>query len=366
MLISTHHSGTPRPLNRFRYLLERIQKNLYIVQKRHMDIVKHTGGPIAFLSDLLLYIQDPGVLKKDMLDVQTGIVQEELDSIVRVFDIVESGVRHKTDTFIKGHTKEIYIPTTGILGTKVTALDDWSVWKNIQPIKLVAHNSNELKLYWYDQIVFTKDKPTYAVFAIDIEALLLKYFVYLREMELSLDNTELHSFINFEIMPFMYVDLVDIWVQRMLSNISDTEEPSKFITGDLNFSSVFTNAMEELTEFYKDLIRGQYRIGDLLKTKLFLDNRSLLDIVYLQEEVFCTSLDLRHSGYGLLKMADLLNLVTNVLLKTRERGLETATIRKLQYDARSLSRSSWDSHMKEPSMIMEVSSIITKIEALSL
>lgn len=366
MLISTHHTGTPRPLKHFQYLLDRIQKNLDIVQIRHMGMVKHTGGPIAFLSDLLLYIQNPGVLKKDMLDVQTNIVQEELESIVRVFDTVESGVKPKTNTFIKGHTKEVYIPTTGILGTQVTALDDWSVWKNIQPIKLVAHNSNELKLYWYHQIVFDKDQPTYAVFAIDVEALLLKYFIYLREMELQLDNMEIHSFINFEIMPFLYADLVDIWIQRTLSTLSDTEEPPKFITGDLNMSSSFTRGMEELTEFYRDLLRGQYRIGDLLRTKIFLNKKSLIDMIYLQEEVFCTSLDLRHSGYGILKMADLLNLVTNVLLGTRERGLETATIRKLQYDTRLLSRSSWARHMKDQPMIMEVSSLIEKIESLSI
>lgn len=366
MLISTHLSGTPRPMKKFEYFLDRVQKQLDIVTRRYYDMSFHTGGPIAFLSDLLYQIDDPGVLKRDMLDVHINTILEELPSINRIFDAAESGVRAKTNMFIKGSTQEIFIPTTGVLGNRATVLDDWSTWKNIQPIKLVAHDSNELKLFWYHQITFDMDQPSYAVFAIDTEALLVKYLVYLREFDYPLDNNEIHNFINFEVIPFLYRDMVDIWVTKVLVTLSNEEEVLDLRSDDLHAESAYKSAIEEMSEFYRDLIRGKFRIADLLLTPFFLEERSLKDMVVDHEEIYSASTDRRHMGYGILKMANIINLMSNALDDTRDRGLETAAIRKLQYDARLVQRSNWSSHIRNELIVGEVDNVLTGIDELSL
>ena len=353
-------------MRKLNYFLNTIQTQLDIVKQRYTGMEFHTGGPIQFITQLLGQVNDPGVLKKDMLDVHIETILEDLPSITRLFDSTESGVSSKTNTFIKGSTEEILIPTTGILGNEVTALNGWSAWKKIQPIKLVAHDSDELKLYWYHQIRFDLDQPSFAVFAIDTEALLLKYIVYLREHQISLQNANIHEFINHHVIPFFYDDLIDIWVNRVLVNISDEREIRDLRSDDLHAASAFRDAVHEVSDFYADLIRGKFRISDLLLTKFYLNDRSMSDLVNQYEELYSSGMSRRHIGYSLLKMADLSNIVVNALNDTRERGLDTAAIRKLQYDAKLLNRTKWQSHVKSDVIVSEVEGLLVNIDSLSL
>jgi hypothetical protein len=357
MLISTHLAGTARPLPRVAQLNAAIERHLEIVKLRYMDMEFHTGGPIAFMTHLLMQILDPGVLKRDMLDVHVGTVMEMIPQVARIFDTVESGVKHKRNTFIKGKTKEIYISTMGVVGNQVTVLDDWTAWKKIQPVKLVASDTKELKLYWYHQPKFTLSKPHYAVFAIDVEALLLKYILYLRQHDIGLENPNIHEFINREIIPFFYEDLAEIWMSQLLRTISNGDTP-EMLSSDLFASSRFTGAVEETRTFYDKLIRGNYRVGDFFKTGFFLKGRSLVDRVHLLEKVYGTNMSVRHRGYSLLKMADPTHILINALSDTREQGLETSMIRKLQYDMRLLSRSGWANHVKDHTAVATIAGLL--------
>lgn len=367
MLISTHLIGTPRPMIKLNYFIKTIKKQLDIVKLRYNGVEFHTGGPIEFVAKLLGQIDDPGVLRKDMLDVHIDSIMDDVPSIIRLFDSTESGVKPFRNTFIKSKTtEEIFIPTTGILGNTATALDGWSIWKDVQPIKLVSHDSDELKLYWFHQIKFNLSEPTFAVFAIDVEALLLKYIVYLREHNISLNNANIHEFINRHVIPFFYDDLIDIWVSRVLLNISDGREVPDLRSDDLHAASAFRDAVEEVSEYYKDLVRGKYRIADLLLTKFYMNGRSMVDLVDQYEEIYSSSMSRRHVGYSLLKMADITNIVTNALTDSRERGLDTATIRKLQYDVKILNRSNWQSHIRVDAIVTEVEGMLVNVDTLIL
>ena len=135
MFISPVTKGTERPLPKFKILSNVIDTYLDIVKKRYMNDTSYSsGGPIPFLSSLLGMIDDPAVLKKDMLDVFSDYIFELELSAMQKFDTVR-GVPTKRNTFFKGKdTEEIFIPTHGVVGNKATVLDPWSVWKDVVSI----------------------------------------------------------------------------------------------------------------------------------------------------------------------------------------------------------------------------------------
>lgn len=366
MLISTNLPGTPRPLRKLNQLLGYITKNVGIVKTRYQELEFHTGGPIEFVVNLLTQIDDESVLTRDMLDVHLDTIVGEVETISAIFDIAYSGGKPKTNCFLQGSSKEIFIPTTGILGDEVTVLDDWNKWKNIQPIKLISHDSDELKIYWYNQISFDLEQPTYAVFAIDVEALLVKYYIYLRHNGISLSNPDVHKFVQEEVVPFFYDDLVDIWITRTFLKVSDESYREKLISDDISAQRAYLETIAELRTFYANFSKGTYRIGDILHTKVYPNGRNMIDQVELFEERYSSGVERRHVGFTLLKMANIVNIVVNALNDTKNRGLETGVIRKLQYDVRLLSRTNWQSHVKEPLIIDEVDSMVAGVDTLAI
>lgn len=349
MIINSSLNGTERPVLRLNQLHTMIDKHIQISSIRYLDTEHFTGGPIEFLVDLLKWLKNDDILYRDMLDVYDRYIEDDIPILVSKFDIVGRRAKPKRNNFFKGvETEEILIPTYGILGTEATVLDTWKVWKHVAPIKILDHDSTELKVYWQHQIKFDIQKPSYAIIGIDVGALLVKYIVYLRENGYTFlhDNMQIHQFINREIIPFFYRDLVDIWMNKWLKALTfSIPEEFEFVSKDFQIRSLFDTAHTELTEVYDKYIRGNYRIGDLLRTKFYLNGRSILDMFEIYEDIYSCELDRRYLGYELVKLRDILGFVCCALNDTRDRGLETSIIRKILYQARMYSMSAWESHV---------------------
>lgn len=373
MLITTNLRGTARPIVKLPQLHLLIQKHMDIAKARYFDTEHFTGGPLEFIIDLLKWVKDDAVLHKDMLDVLINYVSDNVIILNHKFDTITSGVKPKRNCFFKGLTEEILIPTSGILGSQATALDTWEVWKNVQPIKIVDHDSPELRVYWSHQINFLKHKPTYAVISVDVEALLMKYFVYLREAGYTYlhDNQDIHVFVNEEIIPFFYRDLVDIWMCKVLKSLTGTtsldlvSEDFELVSVDFKIDSMYKSTLDELTEFYKDFLRGKYRIGDLLRTKFFLDNRSLFNLISAYETEYANDVSRRYIGYTLTKMADVFGFIMCALNDTRDRGLETMLIRRILYQARLYNQAAWETHVKNKVIRERALKLLLEMDALS-
>lgn len=367
MLVTTNLKGTGRPVVKLNQLHLLIQKHMNIAMSRYFDIERFTGGPLELIINLLQWVKDDAVLHKDMLDVQLNYIDPDIPILNEKFDSISSGVKPKYNCFFKGKTEEILIPTSGILGDQATALDDWSVWKDVQPIKIIDHDSPELMVYWMHQIDFKKVKPTYAVIAIDVEALLMKYIIWMREngYEYLHDNREIHQFVNLEVIPFFYKDLVDIWFNKLLNGLTeDTEEEFELISEDFKITSMYNSVYSELSEIYADYIRGQYRLGDLIRTKFYLDQRSILDIMQTYEDTYANDVSRRYIGYTLTKLADILGFVVKALNDTRDRGLETMLIRRIAYQARLFSTAPWRAHVKNKVIIERSNDLLLRMAAL--
>ncbi len=361
MLISARQIGSPKRVLRFDKFMDGVSTRLDYSRTRFRNTEILTNKAIQFFTGLLTHIFDEGMLKKDMLDVYLNELVFMVPSVSGTFDNTQTGIVIPGNLFIQGDVEEILIPTSGLIGTAATVLDSWDVWKNIKPVKLVACDSRELMTKWLDVAVYTKDKPSYAVFTIDTAALLIKYLVYLRTFEIGLSNPNISTFIRQHIIYDLYDDFIEVWTHKLLLDVSNDTVPAEVGTSSIINQSQYKMAVAEVQELYYDFVRGQFRLATFLNTK-FYSGRSITDMVYMYENTYATPSSNRYIGYQLLKMADTCNLVVNSLLKSRDRGLESAAIVKMVKDARMLNRSSWRSHVRVPKVITEVEALCANIE----
>lgn len=365
MLISSRQFGSPRRVLRFDKFMGTVatRTDYSKMRFRHADI--KTGKSIQFFTSLLNRIFDDGMLKRDMLDIYLNELVFMLPSVSNMFDSTQSGIKIPKNLIIAGDTEEVFIPTSGLIGTEVTVLDSWDSWKKVQPVKLVACDSNELITKWVDTVRYSEDPPTYAVFAIDTAALLVKYLVYLRHFDMPLDNPDICKFIREHVLYQIFDDFADVWTHRLLLDASKDGIPEDLVTNGVLSNSMYKVAAAEVQELYYDFVRGHFRLGAFMNTQ-FYRGRSISDMVYLYENTYATIGSNRYVGYQLLKLSSISNLVVNGLIQSRDRGLESAAIRKLVEDSRMLHRSNWKSHVREDHIITTVSELYSNIESMGI
>ena len=363
MFISSRQYGASRRVPKLDRFMLTIYNQVQYAKIRFDQVETKSSPYIKFFTKLLTTVNDEYTLKGDMLDVYMEILSPEVPTVIRMFDMVQSKHGAAKGIFIK-NTKEIFIPTSGVLGTLATALDDWSVWKNIFPVKLVYMDSTELMVNWYDTISFKKDPPTFAVYAIDVEAMLVKYYVYLREHGIGLDNPDIHLFIRSHLYKGLYEDFIDVWMNKLLLHTSRDEIMDFNTTASLG-TSEYNDAAYEVKELFDDYVRGQFRLGSFLNTK-FYGNRSITDMFYTQENIYVTPPNNRYLGFQLLKIADQICMITNALIASRDRGLESASIRKIVEDIRFITRSDWSHHINDLSIRAEIDSLLTHVSLLGM
>lgn len=362
MLVSTNMVGTPRPIIGYNRFLSNVKRRILKATLQYTDVEFLTSESINFVTSLLTTIHTPSALTDDMFDVYMDTILDASPTVKRKFDIVMAGKATKTNTFIKGNTtEEIYIPTKGIVGKLANIADGWDVWKDIAPIKLVAVDSQELTLEWYHQITYTKDIPTYAVFAIDVNALLTKYIIYLRHNGIGLENPKIYEFINREIIPFMYYDVLETWISNFILDTINGINLDKKVTIDIISDSDYKTAIDDVNDLYDRLIRGNLKIGDFFKT-YFYDGKSILNMITTYDSIYDEPNSRRYFGYTLLKMADITDMFVNIIKNTKKRGLLTTYIRKLKFDYTILSRSRWETHMPNQTVIARVRKTLDNIK----
>lgn len=152
-------------------------------------------------------------------------IKSQLDDI---FDRIARG-RGYRNIFIKsgGKTEEFILPIEDINTLVNLPLDseEWEIWRKIRPVRLWDHDSEEFTVNVInDQLHFTRGfEPTSAIILIDVVALILKYFVWLKKERINEPREELATNIPQQLFLHKYVmcdliwDNANIWLLNQLN-----------------------------------------------------------------------------------------------------------------------------------------------------
>jgi hypothetical protein len=364
MITHDFFRGTPRPVLRFDKMVSSFKRQILKAKLQSARADFRSSNAISFLRHVLQNIQTVEVLQLDIHEVYLKIVLPRVDSISRIFDTAQSGSLVKTNTFISGNTKEMLVPSSGLIGREVQIRDSWDVWKDVAPIKIVSLDSDELCTEWYHQIKFKNDAPTYSVFAIDTAALLMKYYVFLRKNGLQLDNDRIIEFINTHVIHFFYDDLLDIWITKFIMGVFSNNPIDKSLSHDVFSDSEFLAATKELQDLQSKFIYGSLRFGDVLSSG-FYDGRSIKDVIDTYSVSYKFDATRKYRGYQLLSVIDFIDLFGILISDPRHVNLETTATRYMQKLYREINRENWASHIRDGSVIARIDTTMKRFEHLT-
>jgi hypothetical protein len=362
MFIYNNTVGTPRYLPFLTKFLGSVYTRLYMYRDRLNRSDIGSSPALEFIKSLITDLAEPRMLTGDMFDVYMEDILSEASRASKKFDSVLSGANIKTNVFLQGNAREYLVPTNGIIGSKVTVLDGWDKWSDVQVIRMVACNSMELNLDSYkSQLVYLKDKPSYAVIVIDTAALMVKYLVYLRHHKLGFYNFQQDEFIVKYVLSDLYTDMVDVWTANWMLDLLDGKTLDTNLLSPIVGVSEFLNAEAELLQLLDKYLNGSIKLGDILKTKLFVD-KSIDDMFYLYDVVHANIPSNRYIGMQLIKISKLASLVMALLARNSYRKADTRLVRRIVVDLDILSRKNWETHIRDRRMIQDVQALLLRAD----
>lgn len=367
ILLPSNINGTARSTPKHDKLMEVLSERLDYSISKLSNAKFHGTPPVKFLKALLLNVHEDKFLTGDLFDLYADEILPMVGQLEMLFDFVRLKRTLPLNYFTEKGTTEYLIPTSGIVGSRVTVFDDWSEWKlYTNPVKLVSHDSSELNLK-SDQPVMTfeDDQPTYVAICIDVAALLLKYIIFTREHGYDFGTDSLPElFITNIILPDMYYDRLQLWSMKYLSNVfNDTTED--VIVNGLNVKSLINNASTELLKFKDGIERGKIRVGDLLETGL-IGYDSAVDLFDAHSSEYNVPYDHKYIAAEVIKILSTGEFYLTIMEAVQNKQLYSNWIKSLLYDIRTVERSSWESHIPDAGTKAIVTMFINTLKLLTI
>lgn len=364
---SIYPKASPRILNYWPRLKDSVYGNADLNKRRYMLTEQYATKAITFVRSLIDRISEPYFLTTDdEFDLYNKYVLPESLVIARQIDPL-SGATFDKNRFVSGNeTKELILPTFGLIPSAITIYSDWDDWEEIAPIRILNHDSKELNLAFHNgQIDFKKDQPTFAVFAVDVPALLWKYIKYIKENDYSFESVDRDAFISKHIIPFFYDQLVDIWLLKIVRECyidPTTNETDLFITNNYaTNSSIIKSGVREMNHIIDMLGVNVVSLGAFLSTEI-LDDKSLLDCIDIYGTQYTISNSRRYLGYEILKSYNLIDLLFQSVKAQAGRNIVTNIVRKMEFEYKSIRRSSWQSHIRDTEITKQINFLFREIE----
>lgn len=367
MIDLTTINGTPRMIQKFDKFIDSVTERMGVYVDRVLKSDEASSPPLKFIKAMLVMsLDEPNFLTDELFDVYTEDILSIAASTSGIFDSTKSGTVTRKNIFIKGDTREYMIPTSGIIGSKVTIFDGWDEWKDIQPICLVACNSNELNVdQRSSQLVYVTDKPSSATFTIDTAALLMKYLVYLRHHKISYTNEIMDQFVLNHVLKYLYTDMIDVWISRLLLGVLDNEDVVQYPISSQLSTSEYASAIGDVRELVDRYAKGKIELGDFINT-FWYDGFSLVEVYNKYRNTYYTYSSNRYIGATLLKSSTITAILLELLQITISRKKNTQLIKRIIVSVSILGRSKWKKHVKDPRMQDEIELLILRANTLGL
>lgn len=331
----------------WRRVIDSIHRQLDLSKNRYLLSDQRSTPSMQFVR-IVLDSFDYSILgDKDIFDDYYQYILPESTMIGKKFYPLVNTPR--INRFCDKPIHEIMLPTNGLVGSKLSPLDNWNRWEPVRPMRLVAHDSMEFSLP-EDQLYFRfkKDKPIYMVFCIDIAALILKFIKFVQNSGMGYDAIDRDVFVRDHILSYIYDDIADCWLMNFLAACMENDDDvfDKLLEMSKYNQYVGISSLNLAYNDIRDLIN---RINDkkitlsaILDTELFQDTK-LSDVMNLHEKNMVVGTDNRSIGFELIKSSVLLNILVNIIELQPE--LTTKIRRQFGLEYGIIRRSGWKSHI---------------------
>ena len=151
------------------------------------------------------------------------------------------GYRHLFFKQTEPYTEEFLLPvsdTDAVLKLPMSS-EKWADWQMVRPLRIWDHDSLEFTTnIIHDQVNFSFDTPSYAVELLDVVALAMKYYIWLKDQRFKEPADELADQAPQQLFLHKYVmcdtiwDLGDIWLLKQLNRLFDYQDDSELTAFD--------------------------------------------------------------------------------------------------------------------------------------
>ena len=270
-------------------------------------ILKTYGSSLGYLSPGIMTISqvlDVGMAdqlaadNRDAMSMYLDSITINAQTAKTIFDPAYVG-QIKSQEFVKGQgcTEYIFPVTSTTPMTSYPIGKPWEQWKAFRALRLVEIDTNELSyLSYLDRIQFHTDPPSYAIFTLDVEGLLLQRVAYLKSLtSTDADPISLYEWIHtYVVFPCLVNDMLTHWLMVNYDNLITTA-PNQLGVID-QWSNGHTNAMSGV--FQHDAFRDIYEmIRDNRNASLPL-NRVLASMRLVDYPSVINYMDLMKSQVG--------------------------------------------------------------------
>lgn len=331
----------------WRRVIDSIQRQLKLSKDRYLRSEQRSTPSTQFVRIILDSIDYSKLNSGDIFnDYYKYIIPEVIVIGNKFYPLVNTP---RINRFCDKPIHELMFPTRGLIGSKLSPIDDWDRWEPVKPIRLVAHDSMEFDLP-EDQLYFRfkKDKPGYMVFCVDISAIILKFIKFVENSEEDYNSVDRDLFIRDHILSHIYDDIVDCWLINFLSACMESEDDvlDKLVEMSKYNQYVGISSLNLAYNDIQDLIARirdrKIQISSIFDTELFQDTK-LTDVMNLHEVSMVVGTDNRSIGFELIKSSVLLNILVNIVELQPE--LTTKIRRQFSLEYGIIRRSNWKSHI---------------------
>ena len=217
-----------------------------IIYERYMRFYKALGHETRGMSLLryILQFADMDYMRRQSNNYDRYLyhVRFMKKPLEETFDRVRRGIGYSNMFFSKNEfdTAEYLIPAEDINSITNLPLEtnDWSSWRKVRPLRLIAHDSNEYTINFVnDTFTYSDLPPSYAVIMIDVIALVFKYWSWYytqRQNEPAqklAEDAPQQLFLHKYVLCDLIWDNADVWLLNLLAKLqksiaNDNYDPS--------------------------------------------------------------------------------------------------------------------------------------------
>lgn len=312
--------------NQYVQAIETFKEPLY---KRFMLATDHETRGITIMRYILSCV-DWSYMKNhasdfDRYSFHVRFIKDDLEN---TFDHNTTGFRF-FNTFTSknlGRVQEFIIPVEDITSVTTLPFDKgWEHWIPVRPVRYLTHDSREFTLNVEKDVVkFTREQPNYAIIAIDVVALVFKYWKYMTEAP---DDPEWmgkdqRRFLHKYVISGFLDDLTDIFLISHMSEISKCKEQAEILefttkkhSAELQYGYIGSRYQEASQVMFKELTKvkaGSVRPSAIFSSPLLGRRNSITQRINTIIENLDVPRLRQFEFYRYLRDKDLFNLMLNI------------------------------------------------------
>lgn len=276
---------SPRLSPKLNYYVRNLEGRRNIAFKRHDEFMGYDTRGMELIKKIYLDAHVDELLSiTDPIDRYINGIFPMLDSLTRIFDPTVIGV-HNFGSFIQspiGKGVDYIIPVKPDRVLEMYPFGEgWDAWQTVSALTLLDCDSNELTFKAYQDVLsFSKDKPDYALFALDVALLVLQRTVYLSTVPVEEQISEMDFIHKYVIYPCLIFDYPKIWLLNQYNNVLAGVSLDEGIKTELTsvygmYGSQFDAFYLQIEKMRDDVTKGALKPDVMLSSLPLMDEESV-------------------------------------------------------------------------------------------